>query len=373
MRKFQITPKIYEYDTFREVSTDFQISEGDLVLTHKFLYESFMKRLELSCIFLFQEDYGIGEPSDEMVDKILKDTYGKGFKRVFGIGGGTIMDIAKILVVKNAMCTLDIYEDKIPLLKDKELVLIPTTCGSGSEMTCVCVIDLKSQKAKIGKRMECSFADAAVLVPELLKDLPYEIFLYSSVDALIHAMEIFVSSKSSDYDEIFCAEAIRLILRGYAEIINSGPNGCYSLTDRFLKASNYSGVALANVIAGNVHAMAMHFGSAHHVSHGESCYCFLTEIFNRYAQIAPQGKISMIAKLINNVLEIEGDTPSAFNALEELLVKLIPRKKLRDYGMAECYIENYADKVLATQQRLLRNSYVLFSREQIIDVYRRLY
>jgi len=372
MKKFQIRPTIYEYASFSEFATEFQISEGDLVFTCRFLHESFMKKLDLSCYFLFQENYGVGEPSDEMVDKILKDIYGKSFKRVFGIGGGTIMDIAKILVVKNAMYTLDIYEDKIPFVRDKGLILVPTTCGSGSEMTCVSVIDLKSKNTKVGKRIECSFADSAVLIPELAKGLPYKHFLYSSVDALIHATEIFVCSKSSSYDEIFCTEAIRLILHGYIEVIKAGSDVQCSLMDSFLKASNYAGVALGNVACGAVHAMAMHFGSAHHVPHGESNYCFFTEVFKTYAELAPQGKISKIAEVVNNALEIEGDTLSAFNALEELLVKLIPRKKLRAYGMKERDIGNYADEVVATQQRLLVNSYIPFSREQIIGIYRRL-
>lgn len=373
MKVFQIKPKIYEYSTFTEFATDFQISKEDLILTHKFLYESFMKKLNLNCQFLFQEDYGVGEPSDEMVDKILKDLTGNEFKRLFGIGGGTIIDISKLLVIKDAKSTLDMFEDKIPLVRDKGLVLVPSTCGTGSEMTCVSVIDIKSKNVKMGKRIEQNFADAAVLIPELVNGLPYEFFLYSSVDALIHAMEIYVCSKSTTYDEIFCLEAIHKILSGYAKIIQDGPEARYSNMNDFLKASNYAGIALGNVVCGAVHAMALHFGSVHHVPHGESNYRFLTSVFNTYAKNAPEGKISRIAEVINDALKINGDTLKAFNALEELLVKLIPRKKLRDYGMKEYNIENYADTVIATQQRLLVNSYIPLTREQLMSIYQDIY
>lgn len=370
---FEIRPKIYEFSTFAEFAANFQITKDDLIFTHKFLYEPFLKKLDLNCHFLFQENYGIGEPSDEIVDKILIDLKGKDFKRVFGIGGGTIIDIAKLLVVKDAKCTLDIFEDKIPLVREKGLVLVPTTCGTGSEMTCVSVIGIKSKNVKMGKRIESNYADAAVLIPELLTGLPYEFFLYSSVDAFIHALEIFVCSKSTTYDEIFCLEAVNIILSGYAKIIKDGQEARIPIMNNFLKASNYAGIALGNVVCGAVHAMAMHFGSVHHVPHGESNYRFLTSVFNTYARIAPEGKISKIAEVINNTLKINGDTLNAFNALEDLLTKLIPKKKLRDYGMKEQDIQKYAETVIATQQRLLVNSYIPLSCEQLKGIYQELY
>ncbi len=372
MKKFQIKPAIYEFERFSEFAAEFNISENDLVFTHKFIYEPFMKDLGLKCSFLFQEDFGTGEPSDKMVDKILEYLKDIPFKRLIGVGGGTVIDISKLLVVKDAASTLDMFDEKIPLIRDRGLVLVPTTCGTGSEMTCVSVIDITARNTKMGKRIEQNFADAAVLIPELVEGLPYEFFLYSSVDSLIHALEIYVCSKTTSYDEIFCIEATRMIIEGYKKIIQEGPEARFPLIGQFLAASNYAGIALANVVCGAVHAMAMHFGSAHHVPHGESNYRFLTSVFNTYAREEPTGKITKIAQVINETLGTTGGTEEAFKALEELLKKVIPPKKLSEYGMKTEDIEKYADKVIETQQRLLVNSYIPMTREHLINIYKEL-
>ncbi len=96
---------------------------------------------------------------------------------MIGIDGGAILDIAKLLCVKNATSTEDIFEDKIPLVRDKELILIPTTCGTGCEVTCVSVVDITKRKSKIGKKIEANFADTAVLIEEFLDNIPPKIFL----------------------------------------------------------------------------------------------------------------------------------------------------------------------------------------------------
>ncbi len=373
MHQFRIQPQIFEFDSVQDFSQFFKLSAEDLIFTQKILYQHFLEQLHLPCKFIFQEDYGIGEPTDQMVDKMINHLNVVSFKRLIGIGGGSIIDISKILVVKDVTCTLDVFEDRIPFARDKGLLLVPTTCGTGSEMTAVSVIDITSRKAKMGKRIEPCFADAAILIPELVKGLPYEFFPYSSVDALIHAMEIFASFKTSTYDELFCIEAIRMILSGYADLAEKGPEARFDQIGCYLKASNYAGIALANVLCGAVHAMAMHFGSAHHVPHGESNYRFLMSVFKVYAKHSEDEKLKRLSAVFCETLGCEATLEGSFLSLDRLLKKLIPEKRLRDYGMLESEIEKYADKVIETQQRLLVNSHITMTREILIDIYKELY
>jgi 4-hydroxybutyrate dehydrogenase len=372
MYHFQLRPSIFEFKTFDEFIEHFNISSDDTIFTEKFLYEKYMKD-KLNCNFIFQDDYGLGEPSDIIIDKILKDVYGKEIKRIFGIGGGTILDIAKLLCVKDAASTEDIFEDRIPLIRDKGLVLIPTTCGTGCEMTCVSVVDITKKKTKIGKRIEANFADSAVLIEELLDSIPPKVFLYSSVDALIHAMEIFVATTGNPYNDVFCKAAIKIIISHYKDIAENGLEKRFEYIGEFLRASAFAGIALSNTACGAVHAFAMHFGSAHHVPHGESNSRFLTAVFNKYAEISPNGKLKELAKVINEVLRINTDIKGSFLALEELINKLIPKKKLREYGVKEEDIEKYVDKVIESQQRLLKNNFVYLSRDDLISIYKSIY
>lgn len=372
MYNFQLKPSIYEFDSLSEFIENFQVSSNDTIFSEKFLYEKYMKG-KVDCNFLFQDDYGLGEPSDIVIDKILKDIYGKPIKRIIGIGGGSILDISKLLAIKDATTTEEIFDEKIPLVRDKELVLIPTTCGTGCEVTCVSVVDMSKRKTKIGKRIEANFADSAVLIKELLDSIPEKVFLFSSVDALIHAMEIFVAKTGNPYNDVFCKSAIEIILSHYKKLVKDGIETRFEYMDEFLRASTFAGIALSNTACGAVHAFAMHFGSVHHVAHGESNTRFLTSVFNKYAEISPNGKLQELANIINETLEIDTDIKGSFHALEELINHLIPKKRLREYGVKSEDIEDYVDKVIEGQQRLLKNNFVPLSRNDLISIFNRAY
>jgi len=373
MKKFQIRPVICEMDSAKEFVGEFSIGEKDLVISHRFLYQDYFQSLKLPCKWIFQEDYCPGEPTDTGIDKILSEISGMNVNRVIGVGGGSVLDIAKLLCVKGAKSTEEIFDDKIPLVRDKGLILVPTTCGAGCEMTCVSVVDIRRRNSKIGKRVEANFADYSVLIPQLLEKLPDIPFLYSSVDALIHALEIYLSPNTNDFNDIFCAEAISLILTRYKELSQQGLGKRSAYLADFLRASTYAGVALSNTLCGAVHACAMHFGSAHHVPHGESNYRFLAAVMSKYAELNPQGKIQGTAAIINEALHLQGETKTTFNELQNLLESIIPAKRLRDYGVKQEDLSSYADKVIETQQRLLINNYTPLSRENLISIYESIY
>jgi 4-hydroxybutyrate dehydrogenase len=155
----------------------------------------------------------MGEPSDEMAEAIYKDMP-KDVKRIIGIGGGTVMDLCKLFILKQVSPVLDLFDGKIPVEKEKELILIPTTCGTGSEVTNVSVMALVSRNTKKGIADNALYADKAVLISQLLKTLPFKVFATSSIDALVHAVESALSPDSSASFRVFSYNAIELILKG---------------------------------------------------------------------------------------------------------------------------------------------------------------
>ena len=367
MFQFQIKPKIKSYGSFAEFAKAEGLGPDDLVFTQGFLHKAYMQDLNVQALFI--EKYGLGEPSNTMIDAILVDIAKCDYKRMIAVGGGTVLDISKIINLDGVTNTFAAFDSKEEPTRSKGLIMVPTTCGTGCEQTGVSVVDFPSRGAKMGKRFENGFADTAVLIGEMLRGLPYDIFIYSSVDALVHAMEIYVAPTSSEYTDMFCVEAIRRILSGYSELIKHGPDKRFDSLDNFMAASNMAGIALGNVLCGAVHAMAMHFGSAHHVAHGESNSRFLMGVFKAYARINPEGKLRDISRIIADCLGVSDDTATAFAALDEMLAKLLPKKKLTDYGMKREDASAYADKVIATQQRLLVNNFVPLSREDLVAIY----
>ena len=374
MYNFSVNSKIHELQTFNEFLSEFKVNEQDLLFVNKFTYNDFLKDLVLPCQVMFYEDYSSGEPSDEIVTKIIQDIQSKNINRIIGVGGGSVLDTAKLLCIKDARSCDDIYDDKIPLVRDKGLILIPTTCGTGCELTCVSVIDRPKLRAKIGKRIECNFADHAVLIPELLMKIPHKVFACSAIDALIHAMEIFVNPLSGNFCKPFCREAIRLNIKNFRKIAQEGPDAKFKVMDEFLLASSFAGIALSNDICGAVHACAMHFGGVHHTPHGESNYRFLVPVFSTYAELCPDGVLlNELANIIKGELHVDTDLKGAFYALDELLDKILPRKRLRDYGVKEEELPSYVDKVFETQQRLLIANYVKMNKEEFLEIYKKAY
>lgn len=372
MRQLYVKPQIYKFKAFKEFADEFQLGKGDLVFTHQFIYEPYMKPLNLESDFLFQEKYGTGEPSNEIIDKILSDITDKEYKRIIAVGGGSVIDIAKLLVLKNAKNTLELFEKRVPLIKEKELIILPTTCGTGSEVTNISIVEIKEKHTKMGLAVDELYADYTVLIPELVKSLPYKFFVFSSIDALIHAIESFVSPKSNSYTELFSVKAVEMILNGYLKIIEKGEDSRLDFIEDFLIASNYAGIAFGNTGVGAVHALSYPLGGSYHVPHGEANCQFFIEVFKTYNRLNPSGKIKEINKMLSEILGIS-ESDKIYNALEDLLNKMISKKKLREYGMKEHEIEEFTDSVIEKQQRLLVNNYVPFEREHILNIYKNLY
>jgi 4-hydroxybutyrate dehydrogenase len=301
----------------------------------------------------------------------LEDVSIRNFKRIIAIGGGTIVDIAKLLVFKGTNTGLELFEKSVPMIKNKELIIVPTTCGTGSEVTNISIAEIKSKHTKMGLAVDELYADHAVLIPELVKILPFKFFVTSSIDALIHAIESYVSPKSNLYTELFTTKAIELILKGYLEIISKGENYRNELIEDFIIGSNYAGIGFANTGVGAVHALSYPLGGNYHVPHGEANYQMFIEIFRTYYIKKPEGKIKDLNKILADILQC--DINEVYTVLETVLNKLLSRKPLKEYGMKEPEIESFADNVIQGQQRLLVNNYVPFSREEIITIYKTLY
>ncbi len=374
MQQFQIRPVIQCYASFAEFAEQTGFTAEDCIFTVRHLHEKWIKPLLAPSSILLFEDYGSGEPTDEMIDRILADFGKLHCQRVIAIGGGSVLDIAKFLALKpTTSSALAWFEGKAQLIKDKELILAPTTCGTGSEMTCISIAGIPSKGTKKGLAAEPLFADRAALIPELLYGLPKPVLVTSSLDALAHAMESFVAPRAHAYSELFSMEAIRLILTAYKSLLaNDTADVVKDIAEDLMKVGNYAGIAFGNVGVGAVHALAYPLGEKYHVFHGEACARFFGAVFQVYRNKKPDGKTQALTRQLMQVLDCsEGQDPWA--VMDELLNQLLPAKALREYGMTVADIESFADSVILEQQRLLVNNYVALSRDEIRDIFKRLW
>ncbi|GLH73604.1 4-hydroxybutyrate dehydrogenase [Geothrix limicola] len=371
MQLFSLKTRLSRFDTFAAFAEAFQLSERDLVITHEFLHAPFMKALDLRCHVVMQEHYGAGEPSDVMMNSILGDVKGLVFDRVIAVGGGTVIDIAKLFVLEGLEDVVQAFDRTIPIVKAKQLVILPTTCGTGSEVTNLSIAEITSKHTKMGLADDAILADDAVIIPELLKGLPFKFYTYSAIDAFIHAVESYVSPKSNPYTQLYAKAAVELILDVFSRIVAEGPEYRFQRLEDMLMASNFAGIAFGNTGVGAVHALSYPLGGTYHVPHGEANYQFFTAVFKRYQAKQPQGRIQELNALLAGLLHCGQD--SVYDRLDLLFGQLLQKNNLRFYGMKREEIETFADTVMQKQGRLLANNYVALTRDEIRDIYQSLF
>ena len=375
MQALRVVPTIFYFETFKEFNESFSLTERDLIVTNQWLYEPYIKPLDVKANVIFQEKYGMGEPTDLMIDALVKEAKQYDFDRIIALGGGTVIDISKVLSLDVPEECVKLYTGEVEAKKVKELVIIPTTCGTGSEVTNVTVAALTSLDTKKGLASDETYASAAVLIPESMTGLPDKVFSTSSIDALIHAVESYLSPKASPFTEMYSEKAIDMIVKGYLGIAKAMEDGISlkEAKNQYLKdfalASNYAGIAFGNAGCGPVHAMSYAPGGAFHIAHGESNYLLFTNVMKKYVEKNPDGaKITWLQEMLAELMGCSAQ--DAFDCLDALLGKLIEKKPLKEYGMSEEQIGIFTDMTIENQQRLLQNQYIVLSREDILDIFR---
>lgn len=371
MTQFRLKTTIQVYDSCREFCENAQLSEKDLIITSGHIFENYLKGMTGDAVIVNMRKYGSGEPNDEMVEEIVHSLEKLSFQRVIAAGGGSILDVAKLFALKNIAPVQDLFERKLPIIKEKELIMIPTTCGTGSEVTNISILELLKKKTKLGLAVDELFADQAVLIPELLETLPFGSFAASSMDAFIHAIESYLSPKANAFTRMYSEKAMELILEGYQAIAAKGEQERIPLMRDFLLASTYAGIAFGNAGCAAVHALSYPLGAVFHIPHGESNYAMFMGVFRHYERRDPDGGLKELKRFIAGILGCRLD--SAFDNLGELFQAILPLKPLGSYGVSPGQLEEFADSVIANQGRLLGNSYVALTLEEVHGIYASVY
>jgi 4-hydroxybutyrate dehydrogenase len=366
MTPFRMYADISCYASFAEFISAEEPGERDFILTTEPVYRQFVAPLHLDVKTLFVESYGRGEPSSAMVDAI-REEFPDGASRVFAIVGGSVMDLAKLASLESGSTTEEIMLGIARPGKRADVIAVPTTCGTGSEATNACSCELLSLGSKRGLNLDAMFPRRAALIPELIRGLPYKVFADSSVDALAHAVESFLSPKAGPHSELFSREAIRLILSGYAAIADDPRKRWAERAGDFLVAANFAGFAFCSAGCAAVHALSYPLGGTHHIPHGEANRLMLAPVLKLYKAKKPVGKLERLEEILGGILGAPAG--QALTACLNLLERILPRRPLREYGIARSEYPGFCKGVIAGQQRLPGNSYVELLYDEMLSAY----
>ena len=363
---FQVKPKISMVESLEVFLENVGLSTRDLIVTNEHIFAPFVDEKSLPpCSLLYQERFGKGEPSDEMVDGIINSIKGKEYDRIIAIGGGTVIDVSKLLVFGEEMSCEEIFAAGESAVKKRKLIAIPTTCGTGSEVTMISVASFIKKNTKSGLAVPSLFPDEAVLIPSLLASQPYEVFAASAIDALIHAVESHVSPKANTFSDAIGAAAMFLIIKGFQDIVKLGERKLPDVNTlaRFAEGSTLAGIAFGNVGVGAVHALSYPVGAAYHVPHGKSNYMFFEAVFNAYKKNGAD-----LSKLDNTLSKIL-DTQDVWGELSKIMSFLLDLESLSSLGATEKDCRDMAASVIKNQQRLLVNNPIPLTEDDIFDIY----
>lgn len=357
-RLFRLHTVIYQKSDLIDALLELSLGDRDIVISNSFIID----RVDdfKGALVIDQDTYGKGEPKDTWVNEILKKTNGYDADRVIAIGGGATIDIAKFCIFADGRDIDGLFEDKDKLVKKRELVVMPTTCGTGSEVTSVAVIERSKLGSKQGLQIDQMFPDKAILVSGLLKTLPYRSFAITSIDALSHAIESLLSPKANPYTDMYAKKAIDIIVEN---LKSSASN--HILPDDLnasLVGANMAGIAFSIAGCATMHALSFPIGAKYHLVHGEAVYSVMAETLNYYRE-----KGQNLHKLSNALKDHFETRP--IDSLIELLEKVLDRPNFKNLGMTKEECTEMGISVYENQQRLLVNSPVVLNSNDLAIIY----
>ncbi len=370
MKGFSIKTEVEEFDTFEQFAKEAELGADDLVFCGEHTYNDYVKPLGVNVQTLFRDRYSKGEPIDSEVDAILEVCRNMQFGRIIAIGGGTVIDIAKLIAVAKPEYNVDdLYDNAAELKKHHHLVAIPTTCGTGSEVTNISVVNRVSKGVKMGLAIDEMLPDKAVMITNMLDSLPYKIFATSSIDAMVHSVESFLSPNGCSISRIFSTKALKTIISCWKKAVDNGGGEAWKeYAADFLKASNWAGLGFGYAGCAAVHACAYPLGSVYHIPHGQSNQLMFAPVMKKYKELQPSGRINDLEALIAETLGCHAE--ESLEVLYSLMDEVLKSEPLKNFGVKESDLPVFASDVIKTQQRLLKNNYIPLTEEQVLEIYK---
>lgn len=292
---------------------------------------------------------------------------------VVGFGGGSSMDVAKLVALlagskENLDEAWGVANAKGPRLP---LVLVPTTAGTGSEVTPVSIITVGADE-KRGVSSPIILPDLALLDPDLTTGLPAHITAATGIDAMVHAIEAYASRSPNNnpMSKMLAVEALKLlgsnietaVFQGHEQKSRSG----------MLLGSMLAGMAFANSPVAAVHALAYPIGGIFHIPHGLSNALVLPHVLKFNAPEAASEYAELAPHIFPELDKSEGSQAICaefIDRLSQLSAKLGLETKLREVGIGEEHLERMAADAMK-QTRLLVNNPRDVTQDDALAIYR---
>lgn len=380
MQWFKVPQKIYfernsiQYlQSCRDINRVFIVTDTSMVefgFLSKITEELYARRnkvvIQLFCDVEPDPDITTVQKGANMMDIFKPDT-------IIALGGGSVMDAAKgmWLFYEHPEVNFDDLKQKFMDIRKRafkypelgrktKLICIPTTSGTGSEVTPFAVISDKTNNKKYPLTDYSLTPTVAIVDPEFTTNLPPKSTAMTGMDVLTHAIEAYVSVMANDYTDGLCLKAIQLVFKYLPRAVKDGKNDLEA-REKMHNAATIAGMAFANAFLGMTHSLAHKVGAQFHTVHGYTCAVLLPHVI-RYNGTVPE-KLSVWPKYnhycadqkyleIANLLGLKAKTPEeGVEALAKAVINLCKDCDLdpnfKAMGIAKEDLEAHLDEIAA--------------------------
>jgi alcohol dehydrogenase len=277
------------------------------------------------------------DPDEQCIDRGLAELRKQSCEVLIGFGGGSAIDTAKAIALSATIpAPMKEYEGinklSAPVLP---VITIPTTAGTGSEVSSATIITSKVEKRKYMIKSPFIFPKVAILDPTVLTTLPKSVAASAGIDAVVHALESYISRRSSPMSEMFATTSLTLAARNLRDF--AADRGNLEAGANMLLASMLAAVAMAQTGLGVVHALSHPLGARFHIPHGLACALVLCDCIEAMTGAAIE-KFAMVAKIMDPEARYATGTDYAkhlVGVFRKLLADLEVETGLGKFGVTE--------------------------------------
>lgn len=307
------------------------------------------------------------EPEYHAVEDVVAKFNACNADFIIALGGGSVMDVAKLasVLVDGSYSVVDLLKTPSLAVKSISTLMIPTTCGTGSEATCNAIVLVPEDEMKVGIVSDAMIADYVVLDPETIRNLPRRIAASTALDALCHAIECYTGNKANPFSDTFSLKALELMFSSMEKAVMSDD---MNAKEDMLLASFLAGAAITSSGTTAIHALSYPLGGRFHIPHGIGNAMLLAPVIRFNAPSCMERLAAIGARFFpEDGSGVEGRVSRLVGWLEHV-VESFDIPSLSDFGVSEDDLRSLAEDGLAVH-RLMDNNPRQMNIDEAVSIY----
>ncbi|WP_085832408.1 iron-containing alcohol dehydrogenase [Clostridium merdae] len=299
------------------------------------------------------------EPTYTAVQNLVDEFKASGADMIVACGGGSVMDAAKLasVLVTNEYGVKELLDDPSRARKCVPILLIPTTAGTGAEVTPNAIVAVPEKELKVGIVNENMIADYVILDARMIKNLPRPIAAATGVDALAHCIECFTSNKANPFSDLYALEGLDLILNNIEKACDDPE--AMDAKNKMQIAAYYGGLAITASGTTAVHALSYPLGGKYHIAHGVSNAILLAPVMRFNAPVCEERLAQAYDRCCHEELKT-CHTPQekanwVITRLENIVRHLDIPTSLKEFGVPREDLDGLVEAGMQVQRLLVNN------------------